>query len=36
MTASNSKISLLQLYFGDPYQVSDKITIFQPTIGGIL
>ena len=36
MTVSNSKISLLQLYFGDPYQVSDKITIYQPTIGGIL
>ena len=36
MTDSNSKISLLQLYFGDPYQVSDKIIIYQPTIGGIL
>ena len=33
MTASTSNISLLQLYFGDPYQVSDKILIFQPTIG---
>ena len=36
MTTTNSKISLLQLYFGDPYQVSDKIQILQPTIGGIL
>ncbi len=36
MTASNSNISLLQLYFGDPYQVSDKILVYQPTIGGIL
>ena len=36
MTTINSKISLLQLYFGDPYQVSDKIQILQPTIGGIL
>ena len=36
MTASTSNISLLQLYFGDPYQVSDKIIVFQPTIGGIL
>lgn len=36
MTASNNKISELQLYFGDPYYASDKIQIFQPTIGGIL
>ena len=36
MTTTNSKISLLQLYFGDPYQVSDKIQVLQPTIGGIL
>ena len=36
MTASTSDISLLQLYFGDPYQVSDKILVYQPTIGGIL
>lgn len=36
MTPTNSKISLLQLYFGDPYQVSDKIQVLQPTIGGIL
>lgn len=36
MTTTNSRISLLQLYFGDPYQVSDKIQILQPTIGGIL
>ena len=36
MTTSNSDISLLQLYFGDPYQVSDKILVYQPTIGGIL
>ena len=36
MTITNSKISLLQLYFGDPYQVSDKIQVLQPTIGGIL
>ena len=36
MTATNSNISLLQLYFGDPYQVSDKILVYQPTIGGIL
>ena len=36
MTTTNSKISLLQLYFGDPYQVSDKIQILQPTVGGIL
>ena len=36
MTPSNSDISLLQLYFGDPYQVSDKILVYQPTIGGIL
>lgn len=36
MTTTNSKISLLQLYFGDPYQVSDKILVYQPTIGGIL
>lgn len=36
MTTTSSEISLLQLYFGDPYQVSDKILIYQPTIGGIL
>lgn len=36
MTTTTGKISLLQLYFGDPYQVSDKIQILQPTIGGIL
>ena len=36
MTTTNSNISLLQLYFGDPYQVSDKIQVLQPTIGGIL
>ena len=36
MITTNSKISLLQLYFGDPYQVSDKIQVLQPTIGGIL
>lgn len=36
MTTTNSNISLLQLYFGDPYQVSDKILVYQPTIGGIL
>lgn len=36
MTTTNSRISLLQLYFGDPYQVSDKILVYQPTIGGIL
>lgn len=37
MTNLNSKkISELQLYFGDPFQVSDRIQILQPTIGGIL
>lgn len=36
MTTTSSEISLLQLYFGDPYQVSDKILVYQPTIGGIL
>lgn len=36
MTTTSSDISLLQLYFGDPYQVSDKILVYQPTIGGIL
>jgi len=36
MITTNSNISLLQLYFGDPYQVSDKIQVLQPTIGGIL
>ena len=36
MIITNSKISELQLYFGDPYYASDKIQIFQPTIGGIL
>ena len=36
MITINSKISELQLYFGDPYYASDKIQIFQPTIGGIL
>lgn len=36
MTTTPSKISELQLFFGDPYQVSDKIQVLQPTIGGIL
>lgn len=36
MTTSSSKISQLQLYFGDPYQASEKIQVLQPTIGGIL
>lgn len=26
----------LQLYFGDPYVINDKITIYQPTIGEIV
>lgn len=30
------KFSALQLYFGDPYSVSDKIQVYQPTIGDIL
>ena len=33
---SNNKVSQLQLYFGDPFYLTDKIEIFQPTIGGIL
>ena len=36
MTIINSKVSELQLYFGDPYQVTEKIQVLQPTIGGIL
>lgn len=30
------KFSELQLYFGDPYSVSDQIQVYQPTIGDIL
>ncbi len=30
------KFSTLQLYFGDPYTISDKIQVYQPTIGDIL
>ena len=31
-----SKIDILRLYFGDPYPITDKITIYQPTIQDII
>lgn len=34
--ASLFEIDQLQLYFGDPYVINDKITIQQPTIGQIV
>lgn len=34
---SNTKdIDLLRIYFGDPYPITDKITIYQPTIQQII
>lgn len=33
---SKSDINLLKIYFGDPYPITDKITIFQPTIQDII
>ena len=30
------QVDELQLYFGDPYRINDKITILQPTIGDIV
>lgn len=34
MTARD--INLLKIYFGHPYPITDKITIYQPTIGNII
>lgn len=36
MTSVNSNVTKLQLYYGDDFQVNDKITLHQPTIGEIL
>ena len=36
MTDSKKKFDALQMYFGEPYQLSDKIMIYQPSIGDIL
>lgn len=33
---NKSDINLLKIYFGDPYPVTDKITIYQPTIQDII
>lgn len=33
---TNFKYDMLKLYFGDDYEISDKITIHQPTIGEII
>ena len=35
-TSNEIRVSPLQLYFGDPFIINDKIQIFQPTIGDIL
>lgn len=34
--SASKEISKLQLYWGEPYPISDKISILQPTIGDIL
>lgn len=31
-----SKVNALKVYFGDPYPVSDKITLYQPTINDVI
>ena len=30
------EVDQLRLYYGDPYPVSDKITVYQPSIQGIM
>ena len=37
MTDSNLlDIDELRMYFGEPFQINDKITIFQPTLGDVI
>ena len=31
-----NRVDYLKLYFGEPYQITDNITLFQPTIQGIM
>lgn len=33
---SSSNVDLLKVYFGDPYPITDKITLYQPTIQDII
>ena len=33
---NNSDINLLKIYFGDPYPITDRITIYQPTVQDII
>lgn len=33
---SSSNVDVLKLYFGDPYPINEKITIYQPTIQDII
>ena len=32
----NGDINALKIYFGDPYQISDKIIFYQPKIQDII
>lgn len=32
----NGNVDLLKIYFGDPYPISDKITLYQPSIQDII